>query len=158
MATEIRFYHLTTSRLEQVLPTLLQRTLERDLHAVVLAGSPERVDVLNQHLWTFDPASFLPHGSARDGNAALQPVWLTDTPENPNGARVLFLLDGMDCASPAAFDLICVLFDGHDPDATDRARAQWKQWKDAGSFHLTYWQQTAQGWEKKAEQLSQTPP
>lgn len=146
MATEIRFYHLATSRLEQALPSLLQRTLARDWRAVVLAGSAERVDVLNQHLWTFDPASFLPHGSARDGNAALQPVWLTDTPENPNGAQVLFLLDGADYPTPDDFALICVLFDGQDPDATDRARAQWKQWKDTGSRQLTYWQQSAQGW------------
>lgn len=152
---EIRFYHLTASRLDHALPTLLQRTLGRGWKAVVLAGSSERVDALNQTLWTYESSSFLPHGSAKDGDAALQPVWLTDTPENPNAAQVLFLLDGMDCAFDG-FELVCTLFDGNDGEATDHARLQWKTWKEQG-FPLTYWQQGENGWEQKATANKETP-
>jgi len=149
MPPEIRFYHLTSSRLEQALPALLQRTLGRGWRAVVLADSAERVEWLNQHLWTFEQGSFLPHGSAKDGDAPDQPVWLTDTEETPNGAKVLFLLDGMACEKPESYDLVCTVFDGNDGEATSRARHQWKTWKDKG-IALTYWQQGDKGWEQKA--------
>ncbi|MGH6618686.1 MAG: DNA polymerase III subunit chi, partial [Alphaproteobacteria bacterium] len=92
--TEIRFYHLQRMPLDRALPMLLERTLERGWRAVVQADSEERVQALNGQLWTYGKDSFLPHGTAREGDAALQPVWLTHRDENPNGANVLFLVDG----------------------------------------------------------------
>ncbi len=148
--TEVRFYHLQRRTLEQALPKILEKVLERSWRAVVLAGSPERVDALNQHLWTYDPASFLPHGSARDGFADQQPVWLTASDENPNGATVLVQVDGVFSDSLAAYDLVCDLFDGNDEEAVFAARDRWKACKAAG-HGLTYWQQNDRGgWEKKA--------
>lgn len=141
---EIAFYHLQHWPLEKVLPRLLKKTIEAGKRAVVLLGAPERVEPLNAVLWTFDPDAWLPHGSARDGNAALQPVWLTATDENPNGAQYLFLADGAASARVADFERCFELFDGNDPDAVAAARARWKAYKDAGHA-LAYWQQTEQG-------------
>lgn len=148
--TEIRFYHLQRRTLEQALPKILEKVIERSWRAVVLAGSPERVDALNQHLWTYDPASFLPHGSARDGFAERQPVWLTAEDENPNGATVLVLVDGVTSDRLDSYDLVCDLFDGNDEEAVLAARDRWKACKAAG-HGLTYWQQNDRGgWEKRA--------
>ena len=52
--TEVSFYHLQRMPLDQALPKLLERVLERGMTAVVLAGSTERVDHLNDVLWTYD--------------------------------------------------------------------------------------------------------
>lgn len=148
--TEIRFYHLLRKTLEDALPQMLEMSLERGWRAVVMAGSPERVEALNQHLWTFRKDSFLPHGTASEGEAERQPVWLTDRDENPNGASVLFLTDGAESAALAGYARVCELFDGNDGDAVAAARARWKRYKDAG-HELSYWQQTARGgWERKA--------
>lgn len=149
--TEIRFYHLTRRPLEAVLPVMLERTLNRDgRRAVVMASSSARVEALNAHLWTYDDRGFLPHGSRADGHAARQPIWLTDTDEIPNEAGVLFLTDGAVSENVDAVELVCELFDGNDPAATDAARQRWKVYKDAGHT-LTYWQQTERGgWEQKA--------
>ena len=148
--TEVRFYHLQRRTLEQALPKILEKVLERGWRAVVLAGSPERVDALNQHLWTYDPSSFLPHGSARDGFAADQPVWLTAEEDNPNGATVLVQVDGVTSAAMGSFDLVCDLFDGNDGEAVLAARERWKACKAAGHA-LTYWQQNDRGgWVKRA--------
>ena len=87
--TEIGFYHLQRTSLEKALPRLLEKVLASGRRAVVMAGSPERVEALNLALWVQDPNGFLPHGSAADGNAERQPVWLTAADENPNGATVL---------------------------------------------------------------------
>ncbi len=148
--TEIRFYHLQRTTLESALPAMLQKTLERGRRALVMAGSPERIEALDAHLWTFDDRGFLPHGSARDGHAGRQPVWLTTEDENPNGARVLFLADGAVSARVAEFDLCVELFDGNDPAAVEAARARWSEYRAAG-HELAYWQQSADGkWERKA--------
>jgi len=147
---EARFYHLQRTGLEQALPRLLAKTLERGWRAVVLAGSAERVEALNQHLWTYDANAFLPHGSERDGFAAEQPVWLSAHEENPNQAQVLFLVDGCHAHNPEPFQLVCDLFDGNDPAAVAAARERWRRLKAAG-LTLSYWQQNERGgWECKA--------
>ena len=141
---EVRFYHLQRTSLERALPDLLERCLDRQWRAVVRLGSAERVAALDQHLWTYSERSFLPHGTARDGDAELQPVWLTDGPDVPNGATVLFLADGAEVEDAAAFVRVCDLFDGNDGEAVLAARARWKRLRDAG-VPLTYWRQGEDG-------------
>ncbi|MCW5734346.1 MAG: DNA polymerase III subunit chi [Enhydrobacter sp.] len=149
MATEVNFYHLTRSSLEDALPRLLVKTLQAGERAVVLLGSPERVDALNTHLWTYGEDSFLPHGSVRDGEADRQPVWLTHLDENPNGAAFLFVADGARSDRISAYRRCFELFDGRDDQAVADSRKRWRAYKAAGHT-LAYWQQTATGgWEKK---------
>ncbi len=149
MIPEIRFYHLTQSRLETALPQLLARTLAKGWKAVVKASSGERVDALNQMLWTYEDGSFLPHGSAKDGDGPMHPVWLTEGDDNPASAQVLFLVDGAICDKPEGYELICTLFDGNDPEALDAARRDWKSWQGKAD-KITYWQQSENGWQQKA--------
>jgi DNA polymerase-3 subunit chi len=147
--TEIAFYHLQRSPLEGVLPRLLEKTLEMGKRAVVVAGSEERVEALATALWTYGANSWLPHGSAKDGHANEQPVWLTAGDDNPNGATFLFLTDGREGAV-AAYERCFDLFDGNDPVALQAARERWKACKAAG-HSLAYWQQgESGGWERKA--------
>jgi DNA polymerase-3 subunit chi len=148
--TEIRFYHLQRTKLAAALPKMLEMCLSRRWRALVLAEKSDQVIALSEALWTYDPASFLPHGEARDGHAAQQPIWLTHEDENPNEATVLFLTHGSNSESIGRYDLVCRLFDGTDDQAVAAARVCWKQEESEG-HHLTYWQQTERGWEKKAE-------
>lgn len=148
--TEIRFYHLTRTPLERALPALLERALAAGMRSVVIAGSQERVEALNQLLWTYEERSFLPHGSRRDGHPERQPVWLTTEDENPNGADCLVLTDGAVSSRVGAYRRCLDLFDGQDPGAVEAARARWKTWKEAG-HDLSYWQQDESGrWVQKA--------
>ena len=149
--TEIRYYHLRRTSLEAALPGMLAKTLARGQRAVVMAGSPERVEALTAHLWTYDDRSFLPHGSAADGHAAGQPIWLTIEDENPNGATTLFLTDGAMSEQIADFEHCVILFDGNDAAALAAARERWAAHKAAG-YRLAYFQQSDGGsWEQKAE-------
>jgi DNA polymerase-3 subunit chi len=147
--TDVRFYHLTRSRMEAVLPVMLEKTLERGQRAVVMAGSDERVEAINGHLWTWNDRGFLPHGSEKDGFAAAQPVWLTTSDENPNSAQVLFLTDGATTERVGEFAICAVLFDGSDDAAVASARGLWRAYKDAG-HEVTYWQQgESGGWDQQ---------
>lgn len=149
--TEILFYHLQNQPLEAVLPNLVEKSRERGWQAAIQAASEERLQALDDHLWTFREDSFLPHGTDRDPDAASQPVVLTLREANPNAASIRFLLEGSDLPADAGdYERICVLFDGTDQDALLRAREQWREAKEAGHA-VAYWQQDAAGrWQKKA--------
>jgi DNA polymerase III subunit chi len=148
--TEMLFYHLKGQRLEQVLPPLLQKSLERGWRVVVQASSEERVEALDAHLWTWRDDAFLPHGTTRDPEVAEQPIVLTASTENPNGATVRFLVDGVNLAADAAnYERIVLLFDGDDPEAVEIARARWQEAKSAGA-DVTYWKADENGrWERQ---------
>ena len=152
--TETFFYHLERSGLEDALPSLLERTRAREWKAVVRVGTAERMETLDTHLWTYSEQTFLAHGTAADGHAARQPIYLTTENENPGTAQVLFLVDGAvpeDWSSPTlhTYERIVLLFDGRDEGALSAARAQWRNCKEAG-HEATYWKQSAGGkWEKQ---------
>jgi DNA polymerase III subunit chi len=143
--TEFVFYHMKGQALEQVLPALLQKSLERGWRVVVQGSSDERMEVLDAHLWTWRDDTFLPHGTWRDSEASEQPILLTIDDENPNGAAARFLVDGASMpANAGTYERVVVLFDGEDPDAVETARARWTDVKAAG-FDVTYWQADEKG-------------
>lgn len=147
---EALFYHLTDSRLEEALPPLLEKSLERGWRVSVHVGSEERCAALDAHLWTFREDSFLPHGSTQSAHAERQPVLLTLASEPANGATVRFVADGADMPDLDGVERLVMMFDGHDQGQLDAARAQWKALK-ADGHTLTYWQQTPdRRWQKKA--------
>lgn len=145
-APDIRFYHLERSALIDALPALLGKTLEAGARAIVRTGSAERAEALSAELWTFDAASWLPHGTAKDGRAAEQPVWVTADDDVPNAATFLFLCDGAQAAPDvvSGFARCFDLFDGRDGDAVAAARGRWKALTDAG-LSPAYWRQDQAG-------------
>lgn len=148
--TEVGFYHLQRSSLDEALPKLLEKVVELGHRVVLIAGSDERVDALNDLLWTYEERSWLPHGSAADGHADRQPVYLTTREENPNGADVLVLVDGVEAGFLAGFARVVDMFDGGDDQAVAAARGRWKRCRAQG-LTLAYWQQGQRGgWERKA--------
>jgi DNA polymerase III subunit chi len=148
--TEVSFYHLLHTPLERALPKLIEKVLESGARAVIRTGSAERAEALSSALWTFDQDSFVPHGTARDGNSERQPVWITPDDENPNAADILVLTDGADAGDIAGYRRCLEMFDGRDEAAVTDARRRWADYKTA-DHELTYWQQTERGgWEKKA--------
>lgn len=148
--TEILFYHLTETRLEDALPPLLEKSLARGWRVAVQAGGEERRDALDTHLWTYRDDAFLPHGLAGEPHAELQPILLTSDDARVNGATVRFLVDRAEPPDLQDYERVIFIFDGHDQEQIDAARAHWKRLK-ADGHALTYWQQTAGGrWEKRA--------
>jgi len=146
---EVGFYHLTRTALGQALPQLLGRTVAAGQRALVLCRSDDSVKALDKTLWQAAEPEWLPHGTEVDGDADLQPVWLSTSDEAANGARFLFLVDGAESARLDAFDRVFDLFDGNREDDVAAARLRWKSAKAAGHT-LAYWQQGPKGWMKKA--------
>ena len=146
---EVWFYHLERTGLDQALPELLEKTLARGWRAIVRAPGPDRIGHLDDWLWSYRDESFLPHGPDGEPGAARQPILLTTGFENPNGAHVLFLVDGAEPGELAGYGRCVVLFDGADEAQVAEARGRWKAAKAQG-LAVSYWKQLAKGWEKTA--------
>ncbi len=148
--TQILFYHLDRQPLEKVLPQLLERSRTRGWRVVVQADSEERVEALSALLWSYADDSFLPHGTARDGLAAMQPIWLTPGDDNPNAATVRFFVGGAMPTRYDGLDRAVLMIDGGDAETIDRARIVWKDAASQG-HEISYWRQDEDGrWQDRA--------
>ncbi|WFU10041.1 DNA polymerase III subunit chi [Rhizobium sp. CB3090] len=148
--TDVLFYHLTESKLEDALPPLIDKSVERGWQVAIQAREAARRDALDVHLWTYREDSFLPHGTDDGEMPDKQPVLLTVSSDNVNNATVRFFVDGAEASGIENYQRVVFMFDGYDQEQLEGARAQWKKLKGEG-HNLTYWQQTQDGrWEKKA--------
>jgi DNA polymerase-3 subunit chi len=148
--TEVLFYHLQNMSIENVLPPLLEKSLERGWRVVVQSTSPERTEALDAHLWTYSDDSFLPHATARVSDAQDQPIILSAEEGNPNGAKVRFLIDNAALPTDAdSYERVVLVFNGEDAEALAAARQAWKDCKSRG-FDVTYWQADERGrWQRR---------
>ena len=151
---DIRFYHLRPQGITQALPKLLLMTLARNQRAILRFGSQENMQFWDQHLWTFDPQAFLPHGIKNDPKAAEQPILLTTDYETLNSARYEFLLDGLTFQQAEQL-MSAILFSDDQQEQVESARVQWKalteKRKQGDQIQLSYWQQDGDGrWQQKA--------
>jgi len=148
--TEVLFYHLQGMTLEGVLPSLLEKSLERGWRVVVQSTSEERADALDTHLWTYRDDSFLPHATWRAGDACDHPIVLAVEDSNPNRANVCFLVDNAPLpADTGAYDRVVLVFNGDDGEAVEAARGAWSDCKSRG-FEVTYWQADQRGrWQRR---------
>lgn len=147
---DILFYHLTETKMEDALPPLLEKSIERRWRVAVQTVSEERSAFLDDHLWTFRAESFLPHGREVALHAETQPILITSGSGNANAATVRFMVDGAEPPDLDGYERVVFMFDGYDETQLGLARSQWKKLKGEGHA-LSYWQQNRDGrWEKKA--------
>lgn len=148
------FYHLTRNPLEATLRVLLEKSLAQGWRVTVRGRSDEMLDRLDAQLWLGgDDAGFLPHGRAGGAHDALQPVLLTrDGAAAHNAAECLVSVEGavVTAGEVTALQRVMILFDGHDPAATQSAREHWKSLTGAG-VAAKYWSEESGRWEMKAE-------
>lgn len=148
---EIGFYHLTRRRLDDMLPTLLEKSLKRRWRVGVQAVSAARLKKLDDWLWAYKPEGFLPHGRSDDADPSTLPIYLTCERDNPNGADMRFFVEGallapaLDDASSAPKLRAALIFDSADQDELLNARAQWKELRANDNYELHYYQETDEG-------------
>jgi DNA polymerase-3 subunit chi len=147
--TEIRFYHMEQSTLDQVLPSITAKAVQTGKHILIQSSDKKDLKGLSNLLWSFKPESFLAHGVDGDDNGPRQPVFVTAKNDNANNAKILMLVNGAVHESVENFDLVCELLDGRVESQIMDARTRWKSYKNDG-HDLTYWQQDENGaWQKK---------
>ncbi|SFA73352.1 DNA polymerase III, chi subunit [Poseidonocella pacifica] len=144
------FYHLTRHPLEVTLPLLIGKSLAAGWRVAVRGTDENRLRTLDEKLW-LGSDSFLPHGMAGGEFDSDQPVLLTRD-DARNSAQCWMMIDGA-TASPdevTAAERVCILFDGNDDVAMQRAREQWRTLTGAGCA-AQYWSEESGRWEKKRD-------
>lgn len=149
---EVFFYHLTSSTLGQTLSQLLERTLQNNWRVLVRTDDENQLARLDAQLWGGNSPYFLPHGISGGTHDADQPILLTSTSGNTNGAKALMLVHGAKTTvdEVAQFERVSLVFNGNEEQAVQAARADWKTLTDAG-VAAKYWSQASGRWEMKAE-------
>ena len=144
---QANFRNLAGRPLELLVALLAAEYFAAGTKALIRAPTPERIKSLDQALWTFDPASFLPHGTDEAPQATAQPILLTAKEGNPNGAAALLLVDHTVAPAEPGWETIDYIFERSDPTAREAARQQWRLWKEQG-HEPVYWQAEPQGWQR----------
>lgn len=141
----VDFYQLRTRPLEAVLPAICERVVAQGGRLLVVAGE-EQLRALDRQLWSYERASFLPHGQANQPRATDQPVLLSPEARADNNARNLAIVDGVWRDEALGFDRTFYFFDGAGVDA---ARTAWRRLRGAEGAELHFWKQNEAGrWEE----------
>src|SRR5690606_38262886 len=125
----VGFYLVTTAQtpgeLDGVLPKLLEKVLDSGQRAVVRCPTAERAERLDDWLWSYEDASFLPHGQAKDAHADRQPIVVTHEAVNPNKAQIMVRVAGGPADDYAEFERVLEVFSGTE-EGRAAARERWK--------------------------------
>jgi len=149
------FYHLTSSSAEATLPMLISRARAAGWRVELRGTDAMRMAALDDRLWMIPDDGFLPHAMAGGAQDAEQPVLLTLGQGADNQPDCVMCIDRAEISAEevTARERICIVFDGHDPDALAHARSQWKALTQSGCA-AQYWSEESGRWEKKAETAS----
>ncbi len=147
---EVWFYHLERKSVDDELPGLLTRGLERGVRMAVVTSTVERVKELSQKLWGFEETAFIPHGFEGEPMPEQQAIYLSAGGELPNAAAYSFYIDGAAPDTLRSIERASIMFDGRDENAVEQARVMWRTFK-ADGVAIRYWKQDDEGrWKDQA--------
>jgi len=149
--SEIRFYHLTSTPFERAVPQLLSKIISQKKRVLLLVSDKKKAQEVDSLLWSYDPASFLPHGMLGDDYSENQPVLIATEPEAINNAEVVMITTGAVLEKIEDYKICVDIFNGHDEQEVSDARQRWKIYQQRDDVALTYWKQNIDGaWAKAA--------
>lgn len=144
MTADIQFYHLTTTALDRALPKLVEKVYKAGFRLLIKTATAVQAEQLSSLLWSYDPASFLPHGTDADGPPDDQPIYLSPDLAPANAATVALITDGSRVTADSPYARVLDLFDGTDESAVASARERWKSYQ-ANGHAVSYIQQSETG-------------
>ncbi len=138
----IDFYHLKTKMIEQVLPSLAEKSLELG-RVLMRVPSNEQAEYFDKFLWSYKDEGWIPHTTGNSSEAALQPLLITDTEENLNNATILFIVSNVDADirklfNENKFNRVLIIFSDSDIMAKETARSLWSITTELGC-ERNYW-------------------
>ncbi|HEV2746046.1 MAG TPA: DNA polymerase III subunit chi [Allosphingosinicella sp.] len=137
----VDFYHLASSPLERVLPSICEEVLAEGQRLLVVAEA-NLLPELDRQLWSYATESFLPHGRSDKPAPDAQPVLLSDRVEPLNGATQIVLADGRWRDEALAFERVFYFFD---TGQLDSARGSWRALRDKAGVEPRYWKRDERG-------------
>ncbi len=108
---------------------LARRAFESGQRTLILARSAEQAEQLDEKLWEFDAAAFVPHQIAGDEDDAITPVLIVPPGvATPDRTLVINLRDDI---APGTFERVLEVVPDDEAQRAD-SRERWKAYKAAG--------------------------
>ena len=117
--TEIFFYKLKNLSIELFLISLIEKSISKNWNSLVLLDNIERMEEINDLMWTFNDTSFIPHGSQSDLNPDKHNVYLTCNEEHLNNSNIIFSIDGIIINQPDNWKRCIYIFNEQNLKVTD---------------------------------------
>ena len=130
--TEIFFYKLKNTSIDLFLISLIEKSISKNWNSLVLLDNTERMEEINDLLWTFNDTSFIPHGSQSDLSPDKQNVYLTCNEENLNNSNIIFSIDGIIVNEPDNWNRCIYIFNEQNLKVTDELESYKRKVKDFG--------------------------
>ena len=130
--TEIFFYKLKNISIDLFLISLIEKSISKNWNSLVLLDNTERMEEINDLLWTFNDTSFIPHGSQSDLSPDKQNVYLTCNEENLNNSNIIFSIDGIIINEPGNWNRCIYIFNEQNLKVTDELESYKRKVKDFG--------------------------
>lgn len=87
---DIKFYEISQTSSEKVIPPLLYKIYEQLTdNILLLLSNKEEIAIYDKLLWVFSSNKFLPHGTKKDSKDHYQRILLTEIEENLNDAKII---------------------------------------------------------------------
>ncbi|MBU6198545.1 MAG: DNA polymerase III subunit chi [Xanthomonadaceae bacterium] len=108
---------------------LAKRAFESGQRALILARSDEQAQALDEKLWEFDEAAFVPHQIAGDADDAITPVLIV--PPGTSAPDRALIINLRDEAVTGTFERVLEVVPDEESLRTG-SRERWKTYKAAG--------------------------
>lgn len=142
--TEIFFYKLKNLSIELFLISLIEKSISKNWNSLVLLDNIERMEEINDLMWTFNDTSFIPHGSQSDLNPDKHKVYLTCNEENLNNSNIIFSIDGIIINQPDNWKRCIYIFNEQNLKVTDELESYKREIEDL-NFGLKSFEQDNNG-------------
>ena len=142
----VDFYQLSQSSVEEALPALAAKMLGSGARVLVVSADDAQLAAISTALWA-TREHFLAHAPAGGPHDARQPILLSDSIDNANGATFLALADGQWREGAEGFERVFLLFGAA---TIDEARATWRMLGECEGIERNYWRQEGKSWVKAA--------
>ncbi|MFT7099291.1 MAG: DNA polymerase IIIc chi subunit [Rickettsiales bacterium] len=141
---EINFYQVDDIIHRSIAP-VLTKILDENKKALIYCKNEGQKTEIDNGLWSFGKTKFIPHATIADKlDHSLQPIFITEIPENTNKADYLIMLNEAENEMLSHFERIFYFFGSGD---LQDARRLWKKYK-ADSAILSFYKKSEGTWAK----------
>jgi DNA polymerase-3 subunit chi len=145
--TEVSFYHLSSSPLEKALPKLVEKIYSLGSRVTILCENQSLIPVIDDLLWSYSTKTFLAHATCNDPLKEKQPIYITNSEENPSDASILISIGENIPSNYNQFEKYIDIFSSSNDKELVAARVRYKKLKELGK-QIKYWKQDQTGnWE-----------
>ncbi len=138
MSTQVTFYAVNSDGVLEWATKLIESAFKKQRRVLIFCSTSEDAASMDEHLWSFQPDSFIPHEVALPDSKPTQPqapVLITTAETNLNAASILIQLGPSELEFGLEFNHVIELVNRADEAQLAKSRERFKAWKELSKGH-----------------------